>query len=134
MLTVTRRFHLPLNNTVVCGSSLCRIETLPIFCSFQYITRFHSTRVHGTRVTNFIHTIRKARTEFPAVILAEHTRAQQHYIPVSCRDFHQNPTISGSSLTPVSQVLMALTVSLTTKSIRFLWLSPVPSLLIRIKL
>jgi hypothetical protein len=83
---------------------------------------------------NLIHTIRKVRTDFPPVILAEHTCAQQHYVQVSCRDFHQNPTINGSSLTPVSQIFMAFAVLITKKSIRFLWLSPVPSFLIRIKL
>ena len=133
MLIVTRCFHLLLNNTAICGSSLCRIEMLPILYSFQYITRFHCTRVHGTRVTNFIHTIRKARTKYSPVI-SRNTRAQQHYVQVSCKDFHQNPTIKRSSLPLVSQVFMAFTVLITTKSIRYLWLSPVPSLLIRIKL
>jgi hypothetical protein len=102
-----------------------------------FLSIYHKVSQHTcSRYTchcNFIHTI-KVRTEFPAVILAEHTRAQQHYMQVSCRDFNQNPASNGSPLTPVSQVFMAFTVSITTESNRFLWLSPVPSLLIRIEL
>ena len=97
------------------------VTSTPFFSIYHKVSKYTCSRY--TCHCNFINTIRKVRTEFPAVILAENTRAHQHYMQVSCRDFHQNPSINGSSLTPVSQVFLAFTVSTTTKSIRFLWLS-----------
>ena len=110
--TVTRRFHLPpkkhcnLRQFFVQNRDVANVLFLSIYhqvsqyTGSQYACHF-----------NFIHTIRKVRKNLPAVILAEDTRAQQHYMQVSSRDFHQNPTINGSSSTPVSQVFMAFALN-----------------------